>query len=66
MDIVIIGGGIIGVATAYHLALRNAEYNSVTIVERHEIAGCASGKAAGFLARNWFGAKSLLLRSTNC
>ena len=53
MDIVIVGGGIIGCASAYYLSRRPHAYRSLTIIERHEIAGCASGKAGGFLARDW-------------
>ena len=46
-DVVIVGGGIIGCATAYYLAQAGA---SVTILERGDIAGEASGAAAGMLA----------------
>jgi glycine oxidase len=46
-DVVIVGGGVIGCATAYYLAREGA---SVTVLERGEIAGEASGAAAGMLA----------------
>jgi len=46
MDIVIVGGGIIGCASAYELAKAGA---SVTLVESGEVAGQASGAAAGML-----------------
>ena len=46
-DVVIVGGGIIGCATAFCLAREGA---SVTVLERGEIAGEASGAAAGMLA----------------
>eukprot|EP00927_Polykrikos_kofoidii_P054288 TRINITY_DN48729_c0_g1_i1.p1 TRINITY_DN48729_c0_g1~~TRINITY_DN48729_c0_g1_i1.p1 ORF type:complete len:365 (-),score=50.57 TRINITY_DN48729_c0_g1_i1:87-1181(-) len=49
-NILVLGGGVIGVSVAYHLALRGVK---VTLVDRAGIASCASGKAGGFLARNW-------------
>jgi glycine/D-amino acid oxidase-like deaminating enzyme len=45
-DVVIVGGGIIGCATAYYLSMSGA---SVTLLERDEVAGAASGAAAGIL-----------------
>ena len=48
--VVILGAGIIGAATAYYLALRGVP---ATLVERHQVAGAASGKAGGFLALDW-------------
>ena len=48
--VLILGGGIIGVSVAYHLALRGRR---VTVVDHAGIASCASGKAGGFLARDW-------------
>jgi glycine/D-amino acid oxidase-like deaminating enzyme len=50
MSIVICGGGVIGACTAYFLARRGID---VTVVERVEVASSASGKAGGFLARDW-------------
>ncbi|KAL1405625.1 hypothetical protein Q8F55_009264 [Vanrija albida] len=49
-DIVIIGGGIIGVSTAYYL-VTSPEQPRVTLIENTSIAAAASGKAAGFIAR---------------
>ena len=46
-DVVIVGGGVIGCSIAYHLAAAGA---SVTLFERNEVAGEASGAAAGMLA----------------
>ncbi|MGE0059408.1 MAG: glycine oxidase ThiO [Dehalococcoidia bacterium] len=46
-QVVIVGGGVIGCATAYFLAKNGA---SVTLLERGELAGEASGAAAGMLA----------------
>src|SRR5262245_24553329 len=48
--IVICGGGAIGAAIAYFLSVRGA---SPIVVERHAVAGSASGKSGGFLARDW-------------
>ena len=48
--LLILGGGIIGVSVAYHLAQRGRR---VTVVDHAGLASCASGKAGGFLARNW-------------
>lgn len=49
--IVIIGGGIHGVSTAYYLS---THYKlPCAIVEQTSIACAASGKAGGFLAREW-------------
>ena len=48
--IVICGGGAIGVAIAYFLSRRGA---TPVVVERHAVAGAASGKSGGFLAFDW-------------
>jgi glycine/D-amino acid oxidase-like deaminating enzyme len=47
---VICGGGVIGAAIAYFLARRGAR---PIVIERHEVAGAASGKSGGFLALDW-------------
>ncbi|KAL9245816.1 hypothetical protein vseg_019422 [Gypsophila vaccaria] len=49
-SIVVCGGGIIGVCTAYFLSKSGA---SVTLVEQSSVACAASGKAGGFLALDW-------------
>ena len=46
-DIVIVGGGVIGCAIAYFLRKQHVD---VIVLERGEIAGQASGAAAGLLA----------------
>lgn len=46
-DVVVIGGGVIGCATAYYLSLRGYR---VTLFEKHEIAGGASGCNMGNIA----------------
>ena len=48
--IVVLGAGIIGSSVAYQLALQGTP---CVIVDEHRPAGCASGKAAGFLAAEW-------------
>ncbi len=50
-QVVILGGGIHGVSTAYYLS---TQFNlPCVIVEQTSIACAASGKAGGFLAREW-------------
>jgi glycine oxidase len=46
-DVIIVGGGIIGLSTAYYLAREGA---SVTVLERAAVSSEASGAAAGMLA----------------
>ncbi|XP_059623939.1 putative oxidoreductase C1F5.03c [Cornus florida] len=48
--VVVCGGGVIGVCTAYFLAKKGA---AVTLVEKSSVACAASGKAGGFLALDW-------------
>ncbi|QDZ25895.1 FAD-dependent oxidoreductase [Chloropicon primus] len=48
--VVILGGGIQGTSAAYQLAKRGC---GCTIVELEGIGSAASGKAGGFLARDW-------------
>ncbi|CAM9856418.1 unnamed protein product, partial [Discosporangium mesarthrocarpum] len=48
--VVIIGGGIVGASTAYHLTLRGVK---PVVIERSAVAAAASGKAGGFLAGGW-------------
>lgn len=48
--VVVCGGGVIGVCTAYFLAKKGA---AVTLVEKASVACAASGKAGGFLALDW-------------
>src|SRR5215471_12041857 len=54
--IVICGGGAIGAAIAYFTSRRGGRS---TVVERHEVAGAASGKSGGFLALDWCRGSSL-------
>jgi glycine/D-amino acid oxidase-like deaminating enzyme len=48
--IVICGGGAIGAAIAYFTSRCGAR---PIVIERHEVAGAASGKSGGFLALDW-------------
>ncbi|MFZ2143644.1 MAG: FAD-dependent oxidoreductase [Xanthobacteraceae bacterium] len=48
--IVICGGGAIGAAVACSASRRGA---LPIVIERHEVAGAASGKSGGFLALDW-------------
>ena len=48
--IVICGGGAIGAAIAYFTSRRGAR---PIVIERHAVAGAASGKSGGFLALDW-------------
>lgn len=48
-DIIIIGGGLLGCATAYQLAKRNA--GQILLVDGNEIASQASARAACLLTR---------------
>ncbi|WFU83552.1 FAD-dependent oxidoreductase [Bradyrhizobium sp. CIAT3101] len=50
MRVVICGGGVIGACTAYFLRRLGVD---VIVVEPTEVAAAASGKAGGFLARDW-------------
>ena len=53
---VICGGGAIGAAIAYFMSRRGAP---PIVIERHEVAGAASGKSGGFLALDWCRGSSL-------
>mmetsp|Transcript_10805 Transcript_10805/g.30649 ORF Transcript_10805/g.30649 Transcript_10805/m.30649 type:complete len:457 (+) Transcript_10805:160-1530(+) len=48
--VVVVGAGIAGCSTAYHLAKRGV---APIVLERSGIGAAASGKAGGFLARGW-------------
>ncbi|MCP3387679.1 FAD-binding oxidoreductase [Bradyrhizobium sp. CCGB12] len=50
MRVVICGGGVIGACIAWFLRRRGID---VIVVEGTEVAAAASGKAGGFLARDW-------------
>lgn len=51
--VIILGGGIIALSTAYYASLSSSE--EIHIIESNStFFECASGRAAGFLARDWF------------
>lgn len=57
MATVIVGGGIIGTATAYYLCESHSNPSSIHIVESApRLFASASGYAGGFLAKDWFSA----------
>ena len=49
--ILIVGGGIVGCSTAYYLS--KAGYTNITVIEAVDVAHAASGRAGGFLAKDW-------------
>jgi sarcosine oxidase, subunit beta len=49
-DVLIIGGGVIGCATAFHLTRRGAK---VTLVERGPIASGMTSRSGGFIQTHW-------------
>jgi len=51
-EIVVVGGGIMGLSTAYHLA-RNHGVSEVTVVERSYLCGGASGRNGGGVRAQW-------------
>ncbi|KAI9462453.1 FAD dependent oxidoreductase [Lactarius psammicola] len=53
-NVLIIGAGIIGVATAYHLSQLSPGLTIHLLDSSPSLFASASGKAAGFLARDWF------------
>ncbi|OJD23320.1 hypothetical protein ACJ73_05327 [Blastomyces percursus] len=56
MSTVIVGGGIIGLSTAYYLSLslNRHKYQIHIIDPAAHLFDCASGYAAGFVTRDWF------------
>ena len=56
MKVVICGGGIMSACTTHYLVKNGA---SCEILERDKVACAASGKAGGFLAKDWCGSSPL-------
>ncbi|KOC12542.1 FAD dependent oxidoreductase superfamily, partial [Aspergillus flavus AF70] len=55
MPTVILGGGIIGSTIAYYLSETHPPGDIHIIESSTELFSSASGYAAGFLAKDWFG-----------
>lgn len=58
-DVIIIGAGIMGVSTAYHLARR--KFGKVVVLEKHSISSGASGLASGGIRHQFANAISIEL-----
>jgi glycine/D-amino acid oxidase-like deaminating enzyme len=56
-NIVVVGGGIAGITTAYYLAThpKRPSGSKVTVIEGTKVAAGASGYSGGFLAKDWHG-----------
>lgn len=54
-SVCVVGAGSMGITTAYYL-MKSGRCGDITLLEEGQVAGGASGKAAGFLARDWHGA----------
>ena len=52
--VVIIGGGIHGLSTAWHLSQKYKNENDVVVLEKSSIAAGASGIACGVVRNNYF------------
>jgi len=52
--IVVIGAGIHGLSTAWHLSQKYKNENDVVVVEKSSIAAGASGIACGVVRNNYF------------
>lgn len=55
VDVVIVGGGIVGITTAYYLLSNfcSPHPTQVTLVEAVDVAHAASGRAMGMIGRDW-------------
>jgi glycine/D-amino acid oxidase-like deaminating enzyme len=56
-NIVVVGGGIAGITTAYYLAThpQRPSGSKITVIEGTKVAAGASGYSGGFLAKDWHG-----------
>ena len=65
--VVIIGGGIHGLSTAWHLSKKYKNENDVVVLEKSHIAAGASGIACGVVRNNYFqpAMRELMAHSVN-
>ena len=65
--VVIIGGGIHGLSTAWHLSQKYKNENDVVVLEKSDIAAGASGIACGVVRNNYFqpAMRELMAHSVN-
>ena len=65
--VVIIGGGIHGLSTAWHLSQKYKNENDVVVIEKSNIAAGASGIACGVVRNNYFqpAMRELMAHSVN-
>ena len=59
--IIVVGGGVIGASICYYLTENGVK--NILLIERSALACHASGKAGGFLARDWGNSKTSSLHS---
>jgi len=64
-NIVVVGGGIAGITTAWYLAThpKRPANSKITVIEGTKIAAGASGYSGGFLAKDWHGSATASERS---
>lgn len=54
-SVAILGAGIIGLSTAYYLSTSSQPPTNIYVLDNSPILfQCASGRAAGFIAKDWF------------
>ncbi|KAK9466557.1 FAD dependent oxidoreductase [Lipomyces arxii] len=58
MTTIIVGGGIIGLSTAFYLVSEQQCENIIVVDTARQLFTCASGRAAGFLNKSWFSKKT--------
>src|ERR1700729_3129679 len=54
-SVVILGAGVIGLSTAYYISTSSQPPANIYVLDSSPILfQCASGRAAGFIAKDWF------------